>query len=179
MDAAKTHGLSALPFSRGAADLSCQAKCGCPIVTLTTASPGCPLQSLVDLAGLFRVWNPRFRSWSVWSQVGAAASRTRMCCPVLHRAPGQGQCFDRLSPCRRTTCVSSCWGGTRRGRRTTRPSMPPRACGYTTCTTTCSRTRRPGSGRRCQHIAAGCIRAAVYPESVTELRASYAVGLAP
>lgn len=28
-----------------------------------------PMQSMVDLAGLFRVWNPRFKSWSVWSQV--------------------------------------------------------------------------------------------------------------
>ena len=25
-------------------------------------------QSLVDLSGVFRVWNPRFRTWSVFSQ---------------------------------------------------------------------------------------------------------------
>ena len=131
------------------------------------------LQSLVDLAGLFRVWNPRFRSWSVWSQVGIAASRTRMCCPVLHRAAGHGQSSDRPSSCNRTTCASSCWGGTRRGRRTTRPSTPPRACGCTTCTTTCSRTRRPGSGRR--WAPADRVMAAVIPESVAELHASHAV----
>ena len=48
------------------------------------------LQSLVDLAGLFRVWNPRFRSWSVWSQVGSTACSSRMPCPVLRYALGRG-----------------------------------------------------------------------------------------
>jgi len=33
---------------------------------------------MVDLAGLYRVWNPRFKSWSLWSQVGYLASCTRM-----------------------------------------------------------------------------------------------------
>jgi RNA exonuclease 4 len=26
------------------------------------------LQSLVDLSGLYRVWNPKFKTWSVFSQ---------------------------------------------------------------------------------------------------------------
>mmetsp|Transcript_13590 Transcript_13590/g.41079 ORF Transcript_13590/g.41079 Transcript_13590/m.41079 type:complete len:225 (-) Transcript_13590:305-979(-) len=37
-------------------------------VQWVTLQEGSDFQSMMDLAGLYRVWNDRYKSWSVWSQ---------------------------------------------------------------------------------------------------------------
>ncbi len=44
---------------------------GLDVCRCTSPAPYCTLrgaQSLVDLTGVYRVWNPRYKSWSVFSQ---------------------------------------------------------------------------------------------------------------
>ena len=58
-----------MPHSLGASALQCVALCslsGMHNSAPHTSVPG--LQSLVDLTGLFRVWNPRYKTWSIFGQ---------------------------------------------------------------------------------------------------------------
>lgn len=46
---------------------------------LSSTGVACCTQSLVDLTGLFRIWNPRYNTWSVFGQDHLAKVRSMIC----------------------------------------------------------------------------------------------------